>query len=271
MNFAIITSVDCPAGNNIKSSLLNLFEFKPSGTFDAQPVHAYKDNIKLYTIKQKHIFAENLDKRIDADIFIFATTHRSEKGVHSLSCHTPGNWGKAPLGGKDNTLCISPAILLKKAYLELKNNQHFVPTHEITLECTHHGPFLEKPAMFIEIGSTEEHWGNTLAGEIIARTIIKIIIEKDPENQKIAFGIGGPHYCNNFNKILDRSNIAIGHVCPKYALESLDEGMLKQALEKTNEKVNLILLDWKGLGSHKSRIKEIIEKTNIEILRTDKV
>ena len=45
--------------------------------------------------------------------------------------------------------------------------------------------------------------------------------------------------------------------------------MLKQAIEKTYEKVDFVLLDWKGLGKEKQRIKSILEELNIEYKRTD--
>ena len=91
------------------------------------------------------------------------------------------------------------------------------------------------------------------------------------KNQRIAFCIGGPHYCNNFNKILERTDIATGHICPKHALEYLDESLIRQAIEMTKEKVDLILLDWKGLGKEKARIKVILESMNLEFQRTDKI
>ena len=55
----------------------------------------------------------------------------------------------------------------------------------------------------------------------------------------------------NFKKILLNTEFAVSHVCPKYNLESLDKGMIKQAIERTYEKVEFIILDWKGLGKEK--------------------
>jgi D-aminoacyl-tRNA deacylase len=266
MQYAIITSEQDPAGINIREQLLNLFDFKEI----ADSVHK-RHNIRLYLIKGPTVYAEDLDKKIDADFFIFATRHQSKEGVHSLSCHSPGNWSKAEFGGKDNQLCIAPALMLKKAYLELKSHQDALPDHNITLEVTHHGPLINKPIMFIEIGSTAEHWGNKKAGEAIAKTIMRIIEQPELKEQKIALAIGGPHYCNNFNKILERTDIAIGHICPKYSLENLDEQLIKQAIEKTKEDVNLILLDWKGLGKEKARVKEIVDSIGMDVMRTDKV
>ncbi len=271
MQYAIIVSEQCPAGLNVKECLLELYDFKETSSFDNHPLYSYKDNVKLYTIKEMHIYAENLNNRIDADFFIFATTHKSAKGVHSLSCHVPGNWGKAELGGRDREVCVAPALMLKKAYLELKKYSEELPDHDITLECTHHGPYIDKPAMFIEIGSTEEHWGNRKAGEVNAHTIMKLVDGEDLKGQKIAFGIGGPHYCSNFNKVLERTDVAVGHICPKYALESLDEEMIKKAISRTNKEIDFVLLDWKGLGREKGRIKGILEEMDVDVKRVDQV
>src|SRR3990167_8280223 len=157
-----------------------------------------KINIKTQEIEQEPIRAENIDKKIDADFFIFATKHRSEKGINSLSIHTPGNWNKADLGGKEKTLCTSSALLQKIAFLklsELAKNTNY----EITLECTHHGPFLEK-------------WKDKNAAQIIAKTIQHLLKDDHQiKKQEIAIGLGGPHYSNTFNKILLRTNIATSH------------------------------------------------------------
>ena len=47
---------------------------------------------------------------------------------------------------------------------------------ELTLEVTHHGPWLEVPALFIEIGSTEETWPHEGAAELLASIISDGII-----------------------------------------------------------------------------------------------
>ena len=161
------------------------------------------------------------------------------------------------------------ALFQKQIFEKLKTNseKYHLKECKITLECTHHGPLVNKPVMFIEIGSDEEQWKNKKAAEIIAKTIIEMLNKNN--SYKIAFGIGGPHYCNAFNKVLLRTNIALGHICPKYELESLDKEMLLQAIEKTIPKPEFILLDWKGLGKEKQRIIELIKELNLEYKRTD--
>ena len=273
MKTALIIWKDCPAGNNVKNHLINEFNFKKTDdSFDNNNIYQLNDDIKLYTINTRHVNAENIDKNIEADRFIFSTTHRSEAGTASFSVHAPGNWNRAEMGGKEREICIAMPALMKQAYLELKKHNN-LDKFNVTMECTHHGPYLEKQCIFIEIGSTEKQWTNQEAGRIVAQTITSVLADNKENTEKkyeVAFGIGGPHYCNNFNKILERTDIAVGHVCPKYALESLDEVLIKQGTERSQEKVDFILLDWKGLGKEKQRIVELLKKLNIEFKRTDK-
>ncbi len=68
-----------------------------------------------------------------------------------------------------------------------------------------------------------------------------------------------------------RTDIAISHICPKYHLSKLNEELIKQSIQKTVEKVNFIVLDWKGLGAEKQRIVETLKNLNLEIKRTDQI
>ena len=260
MKFALVASRKDMAGMNIRENLLDNYEFKNKGN------HHELNNIKLYTIEEDSINADNIE--VDADIIIFTTRHRSAAGTPSLSVHVPGNWGKAELGGKDNSLCIAPASLLKEMYIELTKNEKF--EGEITLEATHHGPYLQKPAMFIEIGSSEEQWNNKEYGKMIADTIMRTL-SKPIKAYKTMIALGGGHYPREFNKVLLRTDLAIGHICPKYALEFLDKAMLKQAVERNIEKVDTIILDWKGMGEHKDRIMSIIEELGLKSERLQNI
>lgn len=268
MSTAIIVSEKDEAGLNIKENLLELFDFREDGVFETRPVYTRGD-IRLYSVEQESIYCEDIDKKIDADFFLFATKHQSSSGVHSLSVHTQGNWGKAEFGGRDRQLCIAPAWYLKTALFKL----HELSVHdnyEIIQECTHHGPYLEKPAMFIEIGSSEEQWKNPVAGKIIAKTIISLLANP-VEKSRVAFGIGGLHHTPNFKKVMRMHDIAFGHVCPKYNLQNLNKEMILQAIKKTQPAVDCIILDWKGLSQEKQRILDLLKELNLEYKRTDQL
>ncbi|MEA3378206.1 MAG: D-aminoacyl-tRNA deacylase [Nanoarchaeota archaeon] len=259
--YAIIISKKDSASVNIGKNLLELFDFKNNSR------SLSLGNVALYEIEEESIYCNNLN--IEEDIIIFASKHKSSSGKPSLSVHVPGNWAKAELGGRNKILDIAPASLMKDLFIEL-NKQGKGFEGEITLEATHHGPATRKPVLFIEIGSSEVQWKNEKYGQIIARTIMNVLLRKRKKYQT-AFAIGGGHYPREFNKFLLRTDLAIGHICPKYALNHLDIGMVKQALEKTFEPVDFILLDWKGLGPYKEKVKNIVYNLNIPVKRVDKI
>ncbi|MBU1136625.1 MAG: D-aminoacyl-tRNA deacylase [Nanoarchaeota archaeon] len=232
--------------------------------------------IPFYVLEKDSIDSENIDKIPELkeyDFFIFSTEHRSEKGTPSLSCHAIGNWNKADFGGKPKEVCLTSGVFLKTLFKTLNENS-INSNYQITLECTHHGPYLEKPCCFIEIGSGEQEWKDKSAGKIIIKTIQDSLekYEKEKKDYKTAIGIGGPHYCPNFNKIQLNSYYALSHIIPEYCLPATKK-MINQAIEKTTEKVDLIIIDWKGLGKSKQKnnLLEILKTTNLKILRTSEI
>ena len=234
-------------------------------------------NFKFYLAEKEIIHSENLDlEKINSyDFIIFASKHRSESNEKTLCVHVPGNWRSADFGGEQGRICKSSALFLKFIFEKLNKNveEYKLRDYNITMEATHHGPLIEKPCIFIEIGSTENEWGNRRVGFIVAKTISEAIESfKENSYHEIAIGIGGPHYCPNFNKIQLKSNIAISHVIPSYAIPITEE-MIKEAIEKTEEPVDLFLLDWKGLGKleQKNEILKALDRFHIQKKRTSEI
>ena len=98
------------------------------------------------------------------------------------------------------------------------------------------------------------------------------IDEKKNKNLIPSIAIGGPHYCPNFNKIQLKSEYAISHVIPEYALP-LTETMLKQAEQKTKEQIKIALLDWKGIGNSEQRNQtiDLLNKFGLKYKRTSSI
>jgi len=267
MNFIVLYSKKDIAGINIAEELKK----------------HYLPQIPIIELQKDSIVSENIDKddRLkNFDFIIFATRHKSEKGGKTLSIHAPGNWRNADFGGKAGKICPTSALVIKYLFQKLKENAEKEKSdYPVTLECTHHGPLIEKPCCFIELGSSEEQWQDKKTAAIIAKTISDLQDfenwkDKNKKQMKIAIGIGGPHYCPNFNKIQlsQTSDIAISHIIPEYCLP-LNESMLKEAIEKTKEPTNIFLLDWKGCGKSEERQKviEIINKLDLKYERTEKI
>ncbi|MBT3304054.1 hypothetical protein HOD14_04665 [Candidatus Woesearchaeota archaeon] len=218
-------------------------------------------NMFLHEVDKDSIECENIDEEVEADLIVFATRHQSESRQASLTCHTQGNWGRAELGGKEGELGIAPALYLKEFYLELKKySEEF--EGDVTLEVTHHGPSVGNACMFVEIGSSEKEWTDKRYGKIIADCIKKVFVKK--LSGKSCVLLGGGHYNSAANKIMERTEYAVGHICPKYALANLDSEMITQAIEKTIPKPSLVALDWKGLGQEKERIVNLLDEMNIK-------
>lgn len=125
----------------------------------------------------------------------------------------------------------------------------------------------------MEIGSTEIEWKDRRAGFIVAKTVYETMQEfKENPYNEIAIGIGGPHYCPNFNKIQMNSNIAIGHIIPQYVFPITEE-MVREAISGTEEDIDMFLLDWKGLGNSEQRqqILDVLNKFYIQKKKTSEI
>ncbi len=269
---AIISSKKDLASTNIKEQLISIFPFKETELlFDSNKVYELKDNrldAKIFTINSKLVNAENLDELIDAELFVFISKHQSKSSIPSLCIHTQGNISEAQLGGRPKNIAVSPACYLKQG---LKNlNELNSINFDVVQEATHHGPTINKPSFFIEVGSTEKEWSNQKACSIVAVALMKTLRSVEPCIS--AIGIGGPHTTPNFRKIILNTNIGLGHVCAHYNLPDLDRAMIEQMLDKTTPKPSLIILDWKGLKHEKQRILKIIEEIsserNVKVIRT---
>jgi len=260
--FLIVASKEDVAGINITTQLSQF----PN-----------KGNFSFYLLDKDIVNTENLDlEKINLfDFVIFASKHVSSSGEKTLSVHTPSNWRSADYGGEAGKVCPSSALFFKQLFSKLSENakESDLKNYKVTMETTHHGPLINKPCVFIEIGPTETEWKDKRAAFIVAKTISDIMdsFSENPYNE-VAVAIGGPHYCPSFNKIQESSNVAISHVISQNAFP-LTEAMVKEAIEKTEEEIDMILLDWKGLGKteHKQEVLKILDKFYIPKKKTGEV
>lgn len=269
--YLIIASKKDKAGINITTQLSQFRENPVVSLMNKKP------NFDFYLSDEEIIYTENLDleKISQYDFVIFASKHKSEQGGKTLSVHAPGNWRQAEFGGELGKVCKTSALFQKQIFEKLNENvkEYDLKEYGVTLECTHHGPLIDKPCIFIEIGSTETEWNDRRAAFVIAKTISDIISEfKENPYNEIAIGIGGLHYCQSFNRIQGKSNVAISHVIPKYAFP-LTKEMIEEAIKKTEEEIDFILLDWKGLGNSEQRriVLNVLDSLYIQYRKTSEI
>jgi D-aminoacyl-tRNA deacylase len=262
----VVASNRDAAGKNIAEYVLKNYPFsKTIQTFQESPVYTAQINEKhvtLIRLKEETIYAQNvLESFPDSDLVVFLSRHSSQSGTPTLSVHTPGNFAEAKLGGLSRTLSVCPAAALRNT---LKSLQQFKTEmeldYEVSYECTHHGPSLNVPAMFVELGSSPQQWSDARAAEAVAKAAMHAITTFSAPNEPAALGIGGTHYNKKFTQMALNNEALFGHMIPKYALSNLDAEILLQCIKRTLEKIDHAILDWKGIKSqHKTKLLKMLE------------
>ena len=267
MILAVYSSKDL-AGVNIANQVMNNFPFSKTGeTFQEKSVYSVEISEKqviLVTLKDETVYAQNLLEHFsNLELVVFLSRHSSQSGKPTLSVHTPGNFAEAELGGLPRTVSVCPAIAMRDA---LKALQQFKTEmqldYEVSYECTHHGPSLKVPTMFVELGSSPSQWTDSEAAEAVAKAAMQSIANFRICGQTAVLGIGGPHYNQRFTQMSLNDEVVFGHMIPKYALQYVDAETLSQCVERTLEKIDHALLDWKGI---KSQDKPKLLKTLTEL------
>jgi D-aminoacyl-tRNA deacylase len=245
------------ASLNIANQILQHCPFKKTvETFQDNPIYTAKINQKsviFVRLNEESINAQDLPEFFpNVELIIFVSRHSSKSGTPTLTVHTPGNFADAPFGGLPRTVSVSPAVAMSNALKMLVFfQQKFELTgYEVSYEVTHHGPSLNVPTMFVELGSSKLQWVDIKAANVIACTVISTIenFESKP-TQKAIIGIGGTHYNKKFTQMAIDGKAVFGHMVPKHAIVNMDVSMLKHCVERSLEQISEVLLDWKGIKS----------------------
>ena len=258
------------AGQNIAQHLLSNYPFKQTKNFDNKnPLYSgfiHKKKIFLTIINEEIINSQNLTKQYqDLDFIIFLSRHSSTSAKPTFSVHTPGNLNTADFGGLPKKRSIAPAEAMRNALKALELlREGSAKDFDVSYECTHHGPSLNIPAMFVELGSSKTQWSNPKAAEIVGHAAISAISKYKVSKRTAVLGIGGPHYNRKFTNLALTTDTIFGHIIPKYMIEHLTLDVLNESIEKTLEKVDYALLDWKGIkGSHKPNLLQLLKEANL--------
>lgn len=251
----LVASNKDTASLNIKDQILKNYVFKENTEqFDENPTYVAdvnEKNVTLITLNDESVKAQDLSTKFpDAKLIVFISRHSSQSAKPTLSVHAPGNFGEAELGGLSKILSVAPAVAMQTALKALLHyREQLRLDYEVSYECTHHGPSLSVPAMFVELGSSPAQWSDCKAAEAVAHSAMTAIATFNGANNAAVLGIGGTHYNQNFTLMALMGAATFGHMIPKYALSAIDVDMLRQCVEKTLEKVPLAVLDWKGIKS----------------------
>lgn len=223
----LVASVPDPASVNLRDRLLEAADWSEEECL-GRPCHRLRDML-MVSIDQLHLHLDHVDQAIsdalgvDIDEVVFLSKHRAASGKPTLTVHPIGNFGKADFGGKEGALVPASPSFLSGLLRALSSSAKGLP-FEVSYEVTHHGPFLEVPTTYVEIGSDETKWGNVYAARAMAEALLNFV----PADGPIVVGIGGGHYAPRFTEVTLAKKVRFGHMVAKHVLDGrTDEEVLE--------------------------------------------
>lgn len=212
------------ASVNLRDRLMEMADWQEAGRFQGRSFHRLRD-MCLATSDVLHLYLDHIDRTfseetgVPVEEVIFLSKHRAASGRPTLTMHPIGNFGKAEHGGMDRTLVPASPSFLSGLLRELAARGRHLP-FQISYEVTHHGPYLEVPTTFVEIGSDESRWGDREAAKALAGSILHC----QPGSGPVVVGVGGGHYAPRFTEVTLAKKVRFGHMVAKHVLEAGDEG-----------------------------------------------
>ena len=259
----IVASQVDTASMNIREQLLTNYGFEQTAQkFHGSPLFRMEINgreVRLVTLREEPIYCSEVTDRFNPQLVIYISRHSSKSGTPTLSVHAPGNLGLAKMGGLPRKVSVAPAYAMKKALVELVDQQsRFGLDYKVSYECTHHGPSLDVGTMFVELGSSPAQWSDSKAAEAVAHAAMAPVT-RSLKHSVVAVGVGGPHYSEKFTRMSLEEDYAFGHIIPKYAVSQIDPYVLRQCIERSVEEVEMVVLDWKGIsGGDKEGLAKVL-------------
>ena len=205
-------------------------------------------NVRMWIMPDGVLFEDDLDLRWQKETgevvseVIFPSRHAAASGQASLTIHPIGITGvvegeEIRYGGRAGD-APPPNPRIASWWRELNcltNNiqasdgENDLKRFELSLEVTHHGPWLSSPSLFIEVGSTAETWHHQGAANLLARIIFSGLAldggagfgkwdEDKNSGELVVITLGGGHYAPRGNLLGINEGIWIGHMLANYAL-----------------------------------------------------
>lgn len=229
--------------------------------------------VELIGLEREIIYVKSCEDLGIEDFDYIAVLSRHSGTPHKpiFTAHVPGNFGRAKYGGESFKLGIAIPSLMKE-YLIAASKRAPAIGYSVGFEPTHHGPTLDKPLAFLEIGSDEKSWSDLDGIGVASESVIEALENWSPRKYVPALAFGGPHVNDHFTRVELETNVAIGHTARKLDAGWLDLSMVRQAIERNGERPEVALMDNKGLRSEdKQRIEMALGEIGLKIVRVKKL
>ena len=254
---------------NMRKHLLSMHDWEDIGS-DGPNNYISSGDTVMVSIPDMHIRHEDLDRTVRdfgivPDEVVFMSKHSAKSGTPALTVHPIGNYHENEFGGKARTLVPAAPASMTDALRRILSYNDMEGT-QTCFEVTHHGPYLEVPTFFIEIGSDESNWGNEHAAEILARVLSDL--EPDHDAPRIV-GVGGGHYAPRFTEVAGKCRVSFGHMVPNYQIQGNDDEdvirMITDACRATE--TDQVYLHKKSMKKAEERhLTELMTSAGLEVL-----
>jgi len=261
----VCSEPDIPSAN-MRDCLLEILDWEDAGSDDGASMMRHGDTFMLSSQRWHVDFEDVLEVAgrfgADPDLVIFMSRQSSESGRPALTVHPIGNYHENELGGRPRKLVRSAPGYMTEALRRISRLNDMDGT-QVCFEVTHHGPWLDRPTFFIEVGSDASNWGNRHAADILAHVLATDACSENPA----VVGVGGGHYAPRFTEAALSLKADFGHMVPNYQMEGRDDEevsrMLREACLATCTK--LIFIHKKSMkGSRAARIKDLAASEGLE-------
>ena len=262
------------------------------------------DNIRMWYLPERVLWEDFLDRRwYDATgetvcEAIFPSRHAAASGQASLTLHPIGiphlpAGEQGPYGGiggkaaPPNTRLASWWRMLNERWTSHEDLSAF----DLSLEVTHHGPYLDAPSLFIEVGSTEATWGHIGAAEFLATLTHDALFENGYgevwDEQKhsgslVLITLGGGHYAPRANVLAAYEGVWLGHMLATYALpfeknDGIPGGTWAQSIDAAINSTRqsfpggqiVVYMEKKAFkGWQRQAIRDYLERNNLPLVNS---
>jgi D-aminoacyl-tRNA deacylase len=301
VSLILVSSGDI-ASTNQADELLKMCEWQELEPVEGLPSYSFK-HARMWWMKDGCLWEDDLDKRwaeatgeIPTEI-IFPSRHSAASGNASLTLHPIGTMqvpdGETPEYGGKAADCPPPNPRIAAWWRELNRVSKDLTEFDLSLETTHHGPWIETPSLFIEIGSTDLTWGHRGAAKILAGIIYRGLgldggngLGQWNGNGRVVVTLGGGHYAPRGNLLASHEGIWLGHMLATYALpfvKNEDEtvsGMWENSIRKAIKATELAFpggeivcsMDKKAFkGWQRQAIRDLLSELGVPLLKSAEI
>ena len=225
---------------NILSEVLKIEGWGEEQDFPHGLVTIHEEfEVQILLIDNLHIMADGIDKEHEestgfpVDEVLVLSKHASASEVPALTLHAIGVPGETPHGERARSggikgKAVPPSTRFGDMFRTMRKiaiEANLDKEYDITLEATHHGPLLDSPTLYLEIGSDEERWADSRAARVWAQTIsVCLGMSEDTQQREwlgegdVMIGLGGGHYAPRHKAIISETEVWVGHILANYAI-----------------------------------------------------